>query len=137
MSKPISGGCACGAIRYECASEPVMGGHCQCRDCQRHTGAGHVSAFVVPRTAVKVTSRPKYYESRSDGGNAVRRGFCPECGSSVLADNSGMPDMVYIMAASLDDPSIFKPGVVAYTASAQPWDYIDPKLPAFPGMPKM
>jgi hypothetical protein len=40
-----------------------------------------------------------------------------------------------IMAASLDDPSVFKAGMNIYTASAQPWDYMDPALPKFPKMP--
>jgi hypothetical protein len=37
MSPKYTGGCNCGAIRYEIESEPVMAGHCQCRDCQRMT----------------------------------------------------------------------------------------------------
>ena len=34
MTKRYSGGCACGAIRYETGSEPIVEIHCQCRDCQ-------------------------------------------------------------------------------------------------------
>ncbi|MBI3453293.1 MAG: GFA family protein [Rhodospirillales bacterium] len=137
MSKPISGGCACGAIRYECSAEPMMSGHCQCRDCQRHSGAGHFSAFAVPKAALKIAGQLKFYTSKADSGNIVHRGFCPTCGSAVVANNSGMPELSALAAASLDDPSVFKPGMVVFTASAQPWDYIDPKLPAFPGMPPM
>jgi hypothetical protein len=35
MSEPYAGGCACGAIRYEIAAEPMAANDCQCRDCQR------------------------------------------------------------------------------------------------------
>ncbi len=35
MSEVYTGGCACGAIRYEISAEPVVMNDCQCRDCQR------------------------------------------------------------------------------------------------------
>jgi hypothetical protein len=41
MSETWSGGCACGAIRYAIAGEPMLMNDCQCRDCQRKSGTGH------------------------------------------------------------------------------------------------
>jgi hypothetical protein len=38
MVTPFSGGCACGAIRYECSAAPIFALNCHCRDCQRATG---------------------------------------------------------------------------------------------------
>ena len=35
MPASFSGGCACGAIRYECSAAPLMMLNCHCRDCQR------------------------------------------------------------------------------------------------------
>ncbi|MDB5516133.1 MAG: aldehyde-activating protein [Tardiphaga sp.] len=43
MSEVYTGGCACGAIRYEIPTEPLVMNHCQCRDCQRKSGTGHGS----------------------------------------------------------------------------------------------
>ena len=40
MSKPYTGGCACGAIRYEISAEPIAMNDCQCRDCQSTSGTG-------------------------------------------------------------------------------------------------
>lgn len=137
MAIPFSGGCACGAIRYESAAEPLVAGHCQCRDCQRDSGTGHASHLMLPRAAFKLTGNVKYYESKADSGNLVSRGFCPNCGSPVVSKNSGMPDLVFVRAASLDDPGLFKPSLVVYASSSQPWDYVDPALPKFPKMPPM
>lgn len=137
MTTPIKGGCACGAIRYEIAAEPIMAGHCQCRGCQRATGGGHASGIAFPKAAMKVTGRPKFHDVKADSGNTVSRGFCPSCGSFVMARNSGMPDMATIAAGSLDDPSVFKPRMVVFTRSAQPWDRMDPELPKFAKMPEM
>ena len=114
-----------------------MAGHCQCRDCQRATGGGHASMMAFPKAAVKVTGKPKFHDVKADSGNTVSRGFCPSCGSLVMARNSGMPDMVMIAAGSLDDPSVFKPQMVVFTRSAQPWDRMDPDLARFDRLPEM
>jgi hypothetical protein len=130
-----AGGCHCGKIRYETSAAPIVTGHCQCTDCQRFSGTGHTSVLVFPAAAVKVTGAPKYYSSKADSGATISRGFCPDCGTPVVSKTTGMPDAVIIKAGSLDDPKLFEPQVVLFTKSAQPWDKMDEKLPAFPGMP--
>jgi hypothetical protein len=44
MSTTVTGGCACGAVRYEYSADPVFMGNCHCRDCQRTTGSAYVAA---------------------------------------------------------------------------------------------
>lgn len=133
----MTGGCACGAVRYEITGEPVMAGHCQCRDCQRMTGTGHASMLAVPAPAIRMTGTLKYHRSTADSGSTVARGFCPECGSFISGTSSAMPQLTTVAAASLDDPSQFRPQLVVYTCSAQPWDRMDPALPQFERMPPM
>jgi hypothetical protein len=134
MDKPYTGGCACGAIRYEITAEPMMAGHCQCRDCQRKTGGGHASFMAFAASALQLTGTPRFHNVKADSGNTNSRGFCPNCGSPVISKNSGFPDSVAINAGSLDDPSRFKPQFVIYTARGHAWDPVDPQLPAFAEM---
>ena len=56
MSEPFTGGCACGAIRYEISGEPLVQFDCQCRDCQRMSGTGHGSYLAFPRANESVVS---------------------------------------------------------------------------------
>lgn len=126
---PLTGGCACGAVRYSLAAEPLFSFHCQCRQCQRATGTGHASLFTVPRTAVTLSGEPRFYDQIADDGATVSRGFCPHCGSPVLGNTTGHPDIALFTAASLDDPTRFKPQKVVFSVSHQPWDYVDPALP--------
>lgn len=135
MPTTYRGGCLCGAIRYEINAEPMFGGHCQCLDCQHETGGGHASFIAFPADAVKLTGTPRFYESKADSGNTVRRGFCPTCGSSLIGATSGFPDMMTIGAGSLDDPSVFEPGFVVYTSRGHAWDHVDPALQSFAKMP--
>ena len=122
------GGCACGAVRYESATEPRLAMHCQCRHCQRASGGGHASSMLFTQADVSVTGQLSFIDQQADSGNTVSRGFCPQCGSHVLNQNSGYPDAVFIHAASLDDPGLFVPSMVVYHRYAQEWDHIDPAL---------
>ncbi len=125
----FEGGCACGAVRYTSQVQPQFSFHCQCRQCQRASGTGHSSQFVVPAAAVTVNGELKFHDQTADDGNTVSRGFCPVCGSPVMGRSSGHPGIVIIHAASLDDPSRFKPQKVVWSAEGQAWDFIDPGLP--------
>lgn len=124
----LTGGCACGAVRYSIEAEPTFSFHCQCRQCQHATGTGHASLFIVPKAAVSVTGDLTFYAQSADDGATVNRGFCPHCGSPILGNTSGHPEVVLVTAASLDDPSQFKPQKVMFSDTGQPWDYIDPAL---------
>jgi hypothetical protein len=135
MPTTYRGGCLCGAIRYEIAAEPMIAGQCQCFDCQHETGGGHTSFMAFPTDAVKLTGTPRSYEVKADSGNAMRRGFCPTCGSPVVGATSGLPGVTTISAGSLDDPSVFKPQFVCYTSRGHAWDRVDPAVPSFPKMP--
>jgi hypothetical protein len=132
MNLPFSGGCACGAVRYECSAEPAMAFNCHCRDCQRASGSAYASGMLVPAETVRFTKgRPKYHAATADSGRAVGRGFCGDCGSPVVATQAGFP--IYIIyAGSLDDPSWHRPAMEIFASSAQPWDQLNAALPQYP-----
>jgi hypothetical protein len=74
------------------------------------------------------------YNVTGDSGGIVSRGFCPNCGSRLFS-KPPIPELMGIMAGSLDDPSQFKPMRDFYTVSAQQWDYMNPDLPKFDKLP--
>jgi hypothetical protein len=135
MTLPITGGCLCGAVRYEVNAAPIVMGDCHCVDCRRTSGTGHASNIMVPEAAFSVTGKVSAYDRPADSGNIVTRCFCPVCGSGVYGKNSGMPELVYIRASGLDDPETYRAQAVVYTRSAAKWSHIDPALPAFEAMP--
>jgi hypothetical protein len=133
---PFRGGCACGAIRYECAAEPIVMFCCHCRDCQRASGGAYAPAILVPSQAFKLTQgSPKYYTTPSEAGGNHTRGFCPECGSRLLGAVDPSSSFIGIVAASLDDPGWFRPKFDIFTADAQKWDFMNPSLPKFEQYP--
>jgi hypothetical protein len=124
-----AGGCTCGAVRYEIDAEPIRGFYCQCRDCQRDTGAGHAAVAVFPSAALRVSGSAAENLRTADGGASKRKVFCGQCGSPLYNKPQNKPDMIGVYVGTLDDPSIFKPQVVLFASRAQSWDHVDPAVP--------
>jgi hypothetical protein len=135
MTTRFTGGCICGGVRYECAADPIAMGNCHCRDCQRASGSAYAPALLVPASAVTITGEVKYYDVTGDSGGIVSRGFCPTCGTRLFGKPAAGAGIISIMVGSLDDPSWYRPQADIYTASAQPWDHMNPDLPKFVKLP--
>jgi hypothetical protein len=136
MSRLFTGGCACGAIRFETSSQPIVENHCQCRDCQKRSGTGHGSYLTFPRRdAVTIAGAAKTWRIAGDTGNEKTHAFCATCGTPVYLTFAAMPEVIAIHAGSLDDPRLFEPQMVTYTLRAQPWDAMDSSLAKFERMP--
>jgi len=137
IMEALSGECLCGAITYECTESALMAGHCQCTDCQKISGAGHASNIAVPKGSLNISGQLSFHEKVADSGNTVKRGFCPDCGCHIYAENSGMQQFEFIRAGSLHNLELFSPGMVVYARSGASWDHTDPSLPHFETTPEM
>ena len=126
----LAGGCACGAIRYEVQADPVAMLNCHCRDCQRGSGTAYGAFLAVPKGAVEVRGEPRYYRTVGKSGRAVERGFCVTCGCPVM---TRLERVIALPAASLDDPSVYKPTMDIFTESAHAWDHMGPTTKKLPG----
>lgn len=133
MSETMTGGCACGAVRYEASGPAEFAFNCHCRKCQRATGGGHASAFAVDRAEITLTGNVREYAQPSDSGSPTHSGFCPVCGSPILSRTDRFPDRLYIHAATLDDPSAFAPQFAIHADAAQPWDAVRADLEVLRG----
>jgi hypothetical protein len=91
--------------------------------------------MYVPKTALTISGQAKFYEVKAESGNAVRRGFCSECGSPVFIDAELVPELMGLWAASLDDPSRFTPQVEVWTNSAHAWTSLQDGLDKFEQAP--
>ena len=127
----ISGGCLCGAVRYELDSAPTMTGVCHCKNCQRQAGSAFSTLAAVSREEFRFTSgEPKLYEDKdTESGNAVERYFCGECGSPIISVLPAQADMVYLKTGTLDDTSGFVPQFHAWCDSKQTWVQLDEGVP--------
>ncbi|NEK24826.1 GFA family protein [Sulfitobacter sp. JBTF-M27] len=122
MGTEITGGCKCGTVRYKgvIADTPMF--RCYCRDCQKLTGTGH--SEMLPLVAKTFFSEGRVTEYRMTGGSgrSTWSSFCPYCGSPISRRSERMNHLVYVHAASLDEPERYKPVQSIYPDAAQPWD---------------
>ena len=127
-----SGGCHCGAVRYEVRGplRDVM--VCHCSDCRRIHGqlAAH-SATKWSNLEITRDDRLKWYQS----SERARRAFCSECGSGLFFDLHGR-DIVSICAGTLDPPTGIETAVHVFVESAADYERTDAealRLDALPG----
>lgn len=118
----LSGGCLCGRIRYHSDAAPAIVAICHCRNCQRQAGSAFSVLAGVPKGSLTITGEGlKTYEDRGDdSGLPVLRKFCGNCGSPVVSDVASFPDMHFIKAGTLDDPSTLEPQMQLWCDSAWP-----------------
>jgi hypothetical protein len=122
MTVARSGGCLCGAIRYQLKSEPKIMGVCHCSHCAKQSGSVFSVNIVVPVSDYVQTGQTKVFKDTGDSGQPVYRHFCGDCGSPIL---SKMPSMegvaVVVKAGTLDDATGLSPAIEVYTVRAVSW----------------
>lgn len=115
----LTGGCACGAVRYELAEEPILQLICHCADCQRASGSEFAKVLFVAADRLSLLgTEPRFYSVKANSGRTVNRGFCETCGSPVMGRRPEIPQIAFLQAGSLDDPSQFRPFAEVFTCRA-------------------
>lgn|SRR5579871_5844233 len=96
---PVTGGCLCGAIRYESTNPPNWIGICHCRMCQRASGGLFGPFGSFSRAGFRITGEPTYYQS----SKAAERGFCRTCGSPLFMRYTGSENLG-VLVGTFDRP---------------------------------
>jgi hypothetical protein len=135
LGKRYTGGCLCGALRYEADGEPQFAGHCYCSDCRRASGSGFIPFMGFSSSAVRFSGETRKFVSKSARGSDAVRNSCPICSSLVFGGEIGKTDSFTIYAGSLDDPSSFRPTIAIFARGRPSWAVIPPDLAVFDGMP--
>lgn len=128
----FSGGCLCGAVRYECNAEPLGMAICHCTHCQKVSGSAFSVNIVVPAPSVAWQGQSASYADTGESGKPLSRKFCRNCGSSLATETEALPGAIVIKAGTLDDKSWLKPNYHIWTRSAQPWVQIQSGATTFP-----
>jgi hypothetical protein len=128
----VTGGCLCGAVRYEYDGEVGPAAYCHCADCRRVSGGPFTVSVRMNREQFRlVRGEVKRFVSLSDAGSEVARCFCPECGTPIYGYRPHHGDRLFVKAGTLDDPTLVHPSDQFWTRSAVDWAHIPADLPAF------
>ena len=104
MSETMTGGCACGRIRYTAQVDHDEAYLCHCRMCQRATGGVSIAFKNVKKAELVWEQEPDWYVSSP----IARRPYCRECGTPL---GFAFPDSenIDLTVGSFDDPWRFRP----------------------------
>lgn len=130
----MTGGCLCGAVRYETKGESFAVHHCHCRSCRKHNGAAVVTLAGFRDDQVTFSGEMrKIYES-SPG---VGRAFCGACGTPLTweGDSSKGGRIFEFHISTFDNPNLLVPTAHAFDPERIAWFDIADKLPRYEGFP--
>ena len=129
---PLTGGCNCGAVRFEVTEPFVAAVYCHCTRCQRRTGtAASANGRTVPGSFRIVAGEDRLRSWKPETG--AEKFFCGDCGSALFSATAGDPPGVGVRLGAVDgDPGI-RPSAHQYVAYAAAWEAIpDDGLPRYP-----
>lgn len=124
---PITGGCLCGACRYETAAAPLDVRTCHCTLCQKTTGAPFYARVRVPLDTVSMSGPIGWFHSSPP----VRRGFCTQCGTRLFSERAST-NVIGLSMGSLDEPDRFSPTEHIWVSKKQAWLKFADDLPCYP-----
>ena len=131
MSDGLDGGCSCGAVRYRLRSEPLFVHCCHCLNCQRQTGSAFAINVLIEAGSVEIVpGDPRPVDVPRDDGSTQRIFRCPACQVAVYSEYT-RPQVWFVRAGTLDDPSQVSPDVHIYTRSKRDWIALPESVPAF------
>lgn len=129
----LSGGCGCGAFRYEVAGEPIFVNNCHCGQCQRQTGSTSVVNAYYEAEAIAVMSGEAtrhIFKAGSGGDHVVVR--CATCGTAMWSIYPRLGELGRgLRVGTLDDPNAVRPDAAIFTEEAMRWVTLPENIPHF------
>ena len=130
-----TGGCQCGAVRYECDAQPLALYACHCGECRRQSGSAFGMSLCMPAGTIRVTQgAPNFWTRLADSGRRMRCAFCPDCGSRLWHEALDS-DYLSIKAGSLDQPVDMANAIHIWTSRKLPGTVIPPGAEQYPEEP--
>ncbi|MDH5344720.1 MAG: GFA family protein [Gammaproteobacteria bacterium] len=122
-----TGGCLCGAVRYEITGPMRRVVYCHCGQC-RKTSGHYVAATAVSHDDLRFVEDAglSWYTS----SDTADRGFCHRCGSSLFWRPAHGRYMA-VMAGAIDAPTGLTAKEHIYVADASDYYAIGDGLPQF------
>jgi hypothetical protein len=133
---PLTGGCPCETVRFECTAMPLLVYACHCTECQRWSGSAFSMSMPVAAKSFRVTrGEPKHWRRTGASGVESTYWFCGDCGGRVYGERDARPDIIAVRAGTLDDTAWLRPVAHVYMRSAQAWEQVS-GAECFEVMPK-
>ena len=123
-----SGGCLCGAIRFTARGKPNHIGNCHCTQCRKSSGAPFLTfAGFASKAVTFAKGKPKYFRS----SKWAARGFCPQCGTSLVYKLTKDASKIWLAVGAMDRPERLAPRSHIFTTTMVKWLKFRDGLPRY------
>jgi hypothetical protein len=130
----FTGGCQCGAVRYEASGEPLLVALCHCTMCRRAHAAPAVAWAMFRDDQVRFQSAElKRYASSPP----AQRGFCGRCGTQICFTADFLPGLIDLTVGSFDQPEQLPPALHYWDSKRLPWMNMADSLPRHAELPPL
>lgn len=117
---PLTGGCQCGAVRYQLNAPPLVFYICHCTECQKQSSSAFGQSMrVYAKDLAVIGTLAK--RARQSAGGGVEGEFCPSCGTRLFHRRAKYSETLNIKAGTLNDTTWLHPAGHIWTQSKQPW----------------
>lgn len=130
---PLTGGCNCGAVRFEVTAPLTGAGYCHCKRCQRRTGTAASANADPVEGSFRIISGEDHLRSWKPVDGA-EKWFCGDCGSAMFSLNPARGGSIGIRMGAFDgDPGV-RPSARQFVGYAAAWEALpDDGLPRHDG----
>jgi len=132
----FTGGCQCGAVRYEIAGESLAGYACHCRECQKQSASAFGVSVPVLENAFTITGETRRWERPTDSGSVTECYFCPKCGTRLYHSGRNRPGLITVKGGSLDDAGAVDFLAHIWVSRKAPWIDLPEHLPQWETQPQ-
>lgn len=128
----VTGGCLCGAVRFEISGPIRHIVHCHCSQCRKAQGSAFATNGIVSKSEFKLLAGADElagYESTP----GQTKYFCRTCGSPIMSKTASKPDQVRVRLGSIDSDIKERPEAHIFAGSRANWEEISGDLPQYDG----
>ena len=120
---PLTGGCSCGAVRYQMVGEPLFVHCCHCSQCQKQSGSAFaINALIEAANVTLIEGELETIHTPTPSGRGQKIHRCILCKTAVWSNYGGAGDTLhFVRVGTLDEPDACPPDIHIYTTTKQAW----------------
>jgi hypothetical protein len=120
----LTGGCLCGAVRFELTAPPLTAGYCHCTRCQHRTGTSSSAQARIDGSTLRVLAGEESLKAWRHREGGHEKLFCAECGSHLFSRLPANPSQMSVRLGAFDGDPEIRPTWRSFVAYAAPWEPI-------------
>ena len=134
MTRPHSGSCLCGEVRFRVSGAFDGFFLCHCSRCRKDTGSAHAANLFSSTAKLTWLAGADKVQSYRVPDSRHQKSFCCTCGAALPRMQLG-GNLLVVPAGSLDTPPDVRPSAHIFWASRASWDAHLEDLPRYDGLP--